>query len=100
MINGKEINLLNVHNLRQLKYCPPHFTQVIVPSDRHRLSKKDFQDWLFENLQGRFYIGDIDVNYANESSERNFRRDTLIAFEVAEEASYFSLILPNLTKPA
>lgn len=96
MINGKEINLLNVHGMRQLKFCPPHFTQIIISSEVSKLSIKEFKDWLYENLQGRFYIGHIDT--PRNPDTRLFSRDTVIAFEIAEEASYFSLILPNLSR--
>jgi hypothetical protein len=79
-----EVNPLNVHGLRQLSHCPPHFEQVEFVSV---VTNKKLSDWIFENLQGRFYIGNVDTAQ---------QRHTVVAFELASEASYFSLLLPQI----
>jgi len=79
-----EVNPLNVHGLRQLTHCPPHFERVeFLPV----VTNKEISDWIFENLQGRFYIGNVDTPQ---------QRHALVAFELASEASYFSLLLPQI----
>jgi hypothetical protein len=55
---------------------------------------KDLVDWLYENLEGRFYSGQIDVR--QESGV--IARQQCIAFELAAEASYFALFLPQLNQ--
>jgi hypothetical protein len=84
MLKQGEVNLLNVHGLRQLTHCPPHFERVeFLPI----ATNKEISDWIFENLQGRFYIGAVDTPQ---------QRHALVAFELASEASYFSLLLPQI----
>jgi hypothetical protein len=85
MISQYEANPLNVHGLRELTWCPPHFTKVRIDT---LATKKNFTDWLYENLEGRFFIGEEDIDK---------HRCTVIAFEIAGEASYFSLMLPEIT---
>lgn len=84
MIKHFEANPLNIHGLRELSWCPPHFTKVRFDT----LSpKKTFTDWLYENLDGRFYVGEEDIDK---------HRCTVVAFEIANEASYFSLMLSEI----
>jgi hypothetical protein len=91
MLKHNEPNPLNVHGLRQLGHCPPHFTPVIFDL---AVQEKDLVDWLYENLEGRFYSGQIDVR--QESGV--IARQHCIAFELASEASYFALFLPQLNQ--
>jgi len=84
MLKYGEVNPLNVHGLRQLTHCPPHFERVEFVSIA---TGKRLSDWIYENLQGRFYIGNIDTPQ---------HRLALVAFELASEASYFSLLLPQI----
>ena len=91
MLKHGEVNPLNVHGLRQLQHCPLHFEQVIFSPLENT---KHFSDWIYENLEGRFYIGDIDV--ARTPGGKPIDRNMLVAFELASEASYFSLLLPQI----
>jgi hypothetical protein len=93
MLKHGEVNPLNVHGLRQLAHCPPHFEQVVFTN---YLTHKELTDWIFENLEGRFYIGDIDV--ARTPGGKTFDRQTLAAFELPGEASYFSLCLTQINQ--
>lgn len=52
-------------------------------------SAKQIIDWIYTNLSGRFFFGEV----TNGSSMH--RR---VAFEVHSEASYFALILPEINK--
>jgi len=91
MLKHGEPNPLNVHQLRQVNHCPPHFEQVVFEP---YVTSKQITDWLYENLEGRFYVGYIDV--ARVSGGKPIDRNLLVAFELASEASYFSLILPTI----
>ena len=57
-------------------------------------TEKQITDWLYENLEGRFYVGNIDV--ARTPGGKPIDRNLLVAFELPAEASYFSLVLPSM----
>jgi hypothetical protein len=90
MLKHGEPNRLNVHQLRRVNHCPPHFTQVIFEP---YITEKQVTDWLYEHLEGRFYVGDIDVE---RTPNKPIDRNLLVAFEQPGEASYFSLLLPTI----
>jgi hypothetical protein len=91
MLKHGEVNQLNVFDLRQVHHCPPHF--VVVTFDL-RTNIKEISDWIYENLSGRFYIGDYFDN--SESDPGKVKMQKAVAFELHEEASYFGLFLPNI----
>lgn len=92
MLKHGEVNPLSVHGLRQLSWCPPHFTLVALKGTP---SEKTISDWIYENLSGRFYIG-INDDLNDEHNRKGYIRHTIVAFEIAGEASYFSLLLPQI----
>lgn len=92
MLKHGEVNPLNVHGLREISWCPPHFTKVNFQS---YITEKVLKDWLYENLSGRFYVGVVDVSKSPNGSTRN----QLVAFEIPGEASYFSLFLTQINQP-
>jgi hypothetical protein len=57
-------------------------------------TEKQITDWLYENLEGRFYVGSIDI--ARTPGGKPIDRNLLVAFELPAEASYFSLVLPSI----
>jgi hypothetical protein len=87
-------NPLNAHNLRIVKNCPPHFYAVDFDL---RSKPKIITDWIYENLSGRFYFGDV-VNTGTAESEKNFSLQKRAAFEIHSEASYFALVLTEINK--
>ena len=89
MLKHGEVNPLNVFGLRRLEHCPPHFEPVVFDN---YYNEKHVSDWIYENLQGRFYLGIKDVYVDHKLS----KRQTVVAFEQASEASYFSLLLPQI----
>jgi hypothetical protein len=86
--NG-EANPLTVHGLRELERCPPHFVQVQFDL---RGNKKSVTDWIWENLEGRFWFGDLFYLSATGS----LVMDCCAAFEIPGEASMFSLCLDQI----
>jgi len=83
-------NPLNVHNLRRLDYCPPHFVKLEL--DYYQYNDKDLSNWIYENLVGRFYLGYADVPVAHSMSRRH-----IVGFEIPSEVSYMGLSLPSIS---
>lgn len=84
-------NPLNVHNIRIVDHCPPHF--YVVDFNLYCKPKK-IQDWIYENLSGRFFFGDVVTVEYSKSMHLHKRA----AFEIHSEASYFALMLSEINK--
>ena len=82
------VNPLAVAGLRRVDFCPPHFTKFPF---NMITTEKVILDWLYENLEGRFYLG------KGVSSDETGLSEC-IGFELHEEASYFALILSQINK--
>lgn len=91
MLKHNEVNPLAVFGLRRVEHCPPHFTQVKFDLSTQ---EKTITDWIWEHLDGRFYIGD----YYHESTSSGVNMQKMVAFETPGEASYFSLILDTINQ--
>jgi hypothetical protein len=88
--NTFEPNVLNVHNLRVLNVCPDYF----YPVDFDIKNKQEnINAWIYQNLQGRFFSGPW-VKLVEGKSVIHHR----VAFESANEAMYFMLVLPDVNK--
>ena len=88
MLKYGEPNPLNVFGLRKLEHCPPHFVEVKF--DLYD-NFKSITDWVYENLEGRFYAGD-----AYAVIDKKIHMSKCIAFENPSEATYFSLFLDKI----
>jgi hypothetical protein len=89
MLRNGEANPLTVHGLRELDRCPPHFIKVQFEL-RH--SYKQIADWIWENLEGRFWLGDL--YFANDNGSTSMI--ACAAFEQPGEASMFTLCLDQI----
>lgn len=89
MLRNGEANPLTVHNLREMEHCPPHF--VMVRFDR-RVSIKTIEDWIWENFEGRFWLGDYYFVAENGAAAMS----ACAAFELPGEASMFTLMLDQI----
>lgn len=89
MLRNGEANPLTVHGLREMTHCPPHFIQVLFDL---RTSDKVIKDWIWENLEGRFWVG----NWYDNSQSGSVTMTTCAAFENPGEASMFSLVLDQI----
>lgn len=78
--------------LRQLEHSPPHFTQITFDI---RVTQKHIADWIWENLEGRFWIGDY--YYTTDTGSISFMKS--VSFERSAEASMFALILDQINTP-
>jgi hypothetical protein len=94
MLKYGEANPLNVFGLREVDHLPPHFEPVTFIL----LTKaKTIVDWIYENLEGRFWFGTV-YNPAFLLVENHYDRIHCVAFEIASEATMFSLILDQINK--
>ena len=78
------INPLNVHGLRKLDFCPPHFERIYFDL---KTNEKTIVLWILENLQGRFFIGEV-------TDDKHFRK--CVAFENHSEKIIFALQLDTI----
>lgn len=89
MLKYNEVNPLNVHDLRQINFVPPHFKKITINQEelQHLDSpRKVITSWIYENLSGRFCI-----------ISNTFNHDTItIGFEEHSEASFFILSLSTI----
>ena len=89
MLRNGEANPLTVHGLREMGHCPPHFVRVTFDP---MVDSKIIKDWIYENLEGRFWMGDTYF-----TSSTGVHGMTLgVAFEIPAEATMFSLILDQI----
>jgi len=93
MLKHNEANPLSVFGMRRMDHCPPHFTSVKFDL---RTDEKVISDWVWENLDGRFFIGDEYINTPGSS----VAMQKMVAFESPGEASFFSLLLDTINKNA
>ena len=93
MLKHRDPNPLNVHQMRRLEHLPPHFSPVLFELVGG-VNEKTITDWVWENLEGRFYYG---VHYS-ENDTGNMDVQKVVAFELPSEASYFALILDTVNK--
>ena len=89
MLKHKQPNPLNVFGLRRVEVRPAHFTFINFDI---RVPAKKISDWIFENLEGRFYFGD---EYAVSEINTVVVQKT-VGFERSAEASYFAFFLNQL----
>ena len=112
MLRDGEPNPLNIHGTRQIEgTCPPHFTQVTFDLYVHQ-THKEFTDWIWENLEGRSWFGDIYTNDNTLTMENVIPRGALVkdwkagihmyacgAFESPSEATMFAMCKDQISKP-
>jgi len=87
--NGK-VNALNALGLRKVTFPAQHFHFMTVPKYSPNLYKL-IDHWIFNNLNGRYYIGQS-ISLINNSVSYV----TKIGFEQEKELSFFTLACPAL----
>lgn len=75
--------------MRRVDHLPLHFTPVLFSLSSQ---EKVISDWIWANLEGRFYLGD----FYSETPEGVMDAQKVAAFESAGEASMFALILNTI----
>lgn len=90
MIKNKTINTLELLDLRQVSFAPPHFEYITLPL---KFNLEDsLAKWIRKNLKKRFYVGK-NLNLDNNNS-RSIQ--LTVGFEDSKEMSYFMLACPHL----
>lgn len=89
----KKINPLNVLKMRRVDFCPLHFETITI-SLAYNLSNV-LNEWIFENLSGRYYIGDT-IELTTDNASPQLHKKIKIGFENNKELSYFMLACPLL----
>lgn len=79
------VNLLNACGVRQVSFPAHHFVYTTLPKYSVQHLKKA-ESWIYQNLNGRFYIGQSIVNDGGVISFV-----TKIGFENEKELSFFKL---------
>jgi hypothetical protein len=91
VLNRNKINALNLFEKRRVEFCPPYFEYVVINPSYNLL--KAIDDWIYDNLSGRYYLGKtVDLEETNSSIRSKYK----IAFENPKELSYFMLACPHL----
>lgn len=92
MLKHGDANPLAVFGMRRLDHCPPHFTSVDFST---YVDDKAITDWIWTNLSGRFYYGDVCI----DSSGNRVIISKRASFELGAEASVFGMLLDTFNKP-
>lgn len=85
------LNPLNVIGVRKFNFLPPHLTPVEIQISKYK-SKLDIDDWINDNLSGRYWSGTISKLQDNKIILTNS-----ISFEEPPELTIFLLSCPHLS---
>ena len=96
MDKKKQVNPLNVFEMRRVSFCPPHFESANV--DMTYNMTRVIETWIDEHTKGRYYLGqkiaqDQDSTVPNR---RKIKYMTVVSFENSKDLSYFLLACPYL----
>lgn len=88
MIRKNKLNVLNALNARRIEFPALHFTFIKLKKyNGPYLLQLD--NWIYENLNGRYYIGScIDL------VDNSLVYSTRIGFENEKEVSFFKIACP------
>lgn len=81
------VNPIAAADSRRLWQCPPHFTRILMQSDIPDDAERNIRWWLYENIEGRFFLGMSTTQKGNILKE-----GFIVAFENPADATYFNLI--------
>ena len=106
MLKNGEVNPLNLWNMRQVEgTCPPHFERVEFDLYMHQ-TPKEYSDWIWENLEGRFWLGEmynydttVTDTYGPDKRTQRITMSTCAAFELPSEATMFAMCLSQISPP-
>ena len=88
MLKYNIANPLAVFGLQRVTHILPHFTKCVFQLS---YSEKRISDWLYENVEGRFFAGYIVI-----SNERQY----CVAFEEPIEATMFAMQRDQIDSPS
>lgn len=91
----RSLNPLNVLDQREVVYPPEHFTYINYDMPVEKAIKSvnaiadDIGNWIFNNLDGRYYVFNTGMQDSFNNGEFCYR--FRIGFELPEESTFFSL---------
>lgn len=85
----KNLRPLDVLDLRRMAYCPPWFSDIMIPTSYNL--EQAIINWIEQNLKSRFYIDTV-LGIIDGKSSKVLK----IAFEDPKELSFFTLACPHL----
>lgn len=85
-----KINVLNALNLRKVNFPAHHFTYISLDKFNPTFVLK-VDEWIFENLNGRYYIGP-----RLGLVDNNIKYLTKVGFEIEKEISFFKIACPYI----
>ena len=88
--NGK-VNPLNVLGIRRCQFPAHHFHYTVLEKYTP-LQEKNLDRWIYQNLNGRYYVGQ-GLDLINNS----LVYITKIGFEQEKELSFFRISCPHLS---
>ena len=95
MMKLKKVNPLNVFKVRRAEFCPPYFESVTINETYNIIKALD--DWIYNNLKGRYYIGkNLILSDTTTTKNAQILNKIKIGFENPSELSYFMLACPLL----
>lgn len=89
MRNGK-INVLNALNIRKVNFPANHFAYISLDKFNPTYVLR-LDEWIFEHLNGRYYIGP-----SLGLVDNNIKYLTKVGFELEKEVSFFKIACPYI----
>jgi hypothetical protein len=91
-IKQGKINPLNALDIRKVHFPAYHFHYTELPKF-HPVRLKNLDEWIYHNLNGRYYIGS-----SISLIDNNITYITRIGFEVEKEISFFKIACPFINQ--
>jgi hypothetical protein len=90
MIKKHKINILNALRIRKVDFPANHF--IFIKIKKYNVPYLISLDkWIYENLNGRYYIG-----YCIDLVDNSLAYSTKIGFENEKEVSFFKIACPHI----
>jgi hypothetical protein len=89
-MKNDKINILNALDLRKVDFPAVHFHYVSLSKFNPNVVKA-VDEWIYENMNGRYYIGS-----SLELIHNSIIYTTQIGFEIEKEVSFFKIACPHL----
>lgn len=89
-MKNDKINILNALNLRKTEFPAAHFKYIKIDKLTPTLVK-NLDNWIYNNLNGRYYIGPCIL-----LQENSIIYGIQIGFEIEKEISFFKIACPHM----
>lgn len=90
-LKNDKINPLNALDIRKVTFPAVHFHYILLDKCSTNLLR-NLDDWIYNNLNGRYYIGQDLILDKNNT----FTYVPKIGFEIEKEISFFKIACPYI----